>query len=57
MRTIICTSVGSTKSISVNTPYTILAESETKFTIVNDKGVEANYSKKLFSRIFGTKSK
>lgn len=49
MRTIICTSVGSTKSISVDTTYTILAESDTKFTIVNDKGIEANYSKKLFS--------
>jgi len=56
MRTIICTSVGSTKSISVRTSYTILAESDTKFTIVNDKGVEANYSKKLFSAPTGRRT-
>lgn len=56
MRTINCTSVGSTKSISVGTPYTILAESDARFTIVNDKGIEANYNKKLFSAPTGRRT-
>jgi hypothetical protein len=49
MRTITCTSLGSVSSITVGSTYEIIAESGSRYTIINDKGVQANYGKLLFS--------
>lgn len=43
-----CTKLGNTKSISLNSRYNIIDESATRYTLVNDRGVQANYSKNLF---------
>lgn len=49
MRTITCKKLGSVVSITVGNVYAIIAETEDRYTIVNDKGVQANYGKNLFN--------
>jgi len=48
MRTITCKELGSVTAISVGTTYNVIDESGSRFTIINDKGVQANYGKNLF---------
>ena len=49
MKTVVCRKTGNTKSISVNTSYTTISETEKRYTLVNDKGIQANYCKSLFT--------
>ena len=48
MKTVVCTKTGNTKSISVESSYTVISETEKRYTLVNDKGIQANYCKSLF---------
>ena len=43
-----CTKLGNTKSISLNSKYNLINESDTRYTLVNDRGIQANYAKNLF---------
>lgn len=54
MKTVVCRKTGNTKSISVNTPYTTISETEKRYTLVNDKGIQANYCKSLFTEEVAT---
>lgn len=45
---VICTKRGSNVSISENTEYEVINQTEKRFSIINDKGVEKNYCKSLF---------
>jgi len=45
---IICEKVGSTKSIRVGRRYQVLSQTDNRYRIVNENGVEANYCKTLF---------
>jgi len=45
---ITCKNKGANKLISVDTEYEVINESETRYTILNDSGVQKNYAKKLF---------
>ena len=45
---IICKKQGETKLISIDSEYEVIDQSETRYTILNDKGIQKNYSKKLF---------
>jgi hypothetical protein len=47
--TIICKNTGSTKLLTVSNAYHVIEESETRYTILNDRGIQKNYSKDLFS--------
>ena len=49
MRTITCTSLGSVTAISIGSTYEVISESGSRYTIINDRGVQANYGKNLFS--------
>lgn len=49
MKTVVCTKTGNTKSISVESSYTVISETEKRYTLVNDKGIQANYCKSLFT--------
>lgn len=49
MRTIQCKKLGSVTSLTVGNSYNIIEESEDRFTIVNDKGIQARYGKNLFN--------
>ena len=42
---IICENVGKNVSISVGTTYDVISETEKRYTIINDKGIEKNYCK------------
>lgn len=48
---IICTKTGSNKSITAGNTYEVLNETENRYTLINDKGVQKNYCKSLFSFI------
>jgi len=48
---IICKKQGETKLISIDSEYEVIDQSETRYTILNDKGIQKNYSKKLFEVI------
>jgi len=48
MRTVTCKELGSVTAISVGTTYNVIDESGSRYTIINDKGVQANYGKNLF---------
>ena len=50
---VICTKRGSNVSISENTEYEVINQTEKRFSIINDKGVEKNYCKSLFRVIEG----
>ena len=54
MKTVVCRKTGNTKSISVNTSYTTISETEKRYTLVNDKGIQANYCKSLFTEEVAT---
>lgn len=54
MKTVVCRKTGNTKSISVNTSYTTVSETEKRYTLVNDKGIQANYCKSLFTEEVAT---
>lgn len=43
-----CTKLGNNKSISLNSKYNLINESDTRYTLVNDRGIQANYAKNLF---------
>jgi len=43
-----CLKTGNNKSISANTDYDVVEESETRYTLINDNGVQKNYAKNLF---------
>lgn len=43
-----CTKLGNNKSISLNSKYDLINESDTRYTLVNDRGIQANYAKNLF---------
>lgn len=49
MRTVTCKELGSVTAISIGTTYNIIDESGSRYTIINDKGVQANYGKNLFN--------
>lgn len=49
MRTVTCKELGSVTAISVGTTYNVIEESGSRYTIINDKGVQANYGKNLFN--------
>lgn len=50
MANITCLKTGSNKSISVGTSYEVISENEKRYTIINDKGIEAKYCKTLFEK-------
>ena len=54
MKTVVCRKTGNTKSISINTSYTTISETEKRYTLVNDKGIQANYCKSLFTEEVAT---
>lgn len=43
-----CTKLGNNKSISLNSKYNLINESDTRYTLVNDRGIQAYYAKNLF---------
>jgi hypothetical protein len=47
--TIICENTGSTKLLTVSNSYNVIEETETRYIILNDRGIQKNYSKDLFS--------
>jgi len=47
-RELTCINTGNTKSISIDTKYELIEETENRFIIINDKGIQSKYSKKLF---------
>lgn len=48
MKKIICKKVGKNVSISLNSEYDVFEETEKKYSIINDKGIQKNYCKSLF---------
>lgn len=50
MRTIECIKLGSVVSLTVGNVYEIISETENRYSILNDKGVQANYGKNLFGQ-------
>lgn len=54
MKTVVCTKTGNTKSISLNASYTVISETEKRYALVNDKGIQANYCKSLFTEEVAT---
>lgn len=52
---IICENVGKNVSISVGTTYDVISETEKRYTIINDKGIEKNYCKSLFRTVRNTR--
>lgn len=48
MKTLICTKVGKNTSISINSQYEVISETNTRYSFINDKGVQKNYCKSLF---------
>ena len=47
--TIICKNTGSTKLLTVSNTYNVIEETESRYAILNDRGIQKNYSKDLFS--------
>jgi hypothetical protein len=47
--TIICKNTGSTKLLTISNAYNVIEETETRYIILNDRGIQKNYSKDLFS--------
>ena len=48
MKTLICTKVGKNTSISTNSQYEVISETDTRYSLINDKGIQKNYCKSLF---------
>lgn len=51
MKKIRCKKLGNVISISLNSEYEVVNESETRYSLVNDKGVQKNYCKSLFDEV------
>jgi len=51
MKKIRCKKLGNVISISLGSEYEVVNESETRYSLVNDKGVQKNYCKSLFDEI------
>lgn len=51
MKRIKCKKLGNVVSISLNSEYEVVNESETRYSLINDKGVQKNYCKSLFEVI------
>jgi len=51
MKRIKCKKLGNVISISLNSEYEVVNESETRYSLINDKGVQKNYCKSLFDEI------
>jgi len=45
-----CKNKGNNKSITTGKEYEVINETETRYSIINDKGIQANYAKNLFSK-------
>jgi hypothetical protein len=43
-----CKNKGNNKSITTGKEYEVINETETRYAILNDKGIQANYAKNLF---------
>lgn len=48
---VICAKTGKNVSISRGTEYTVVSQTDNRFTLINDKGVEKNYCKSLFTEV------
>lgn len=46
--TLQCKNKGNNKSITTDKEYEVINETETRYSIINDKGIQANYAKNLF---------
>lgn len=46
-----CRQLGANKSISINREYEVIDESDNRYAILNDKGIQKNYAKSLFDVI------
>lgn len=51
MKKLVCTKVGKNTSISKNSEYEIVSETNTRYALINDKGVQKNYCKTLFKEV------
>jgi hypothetical protein len=51
MKKIRCKKLGNVISISLNSEYEVVNESETRYSLINDKGVQKNYCKSLFDEV------
>lgn len=45
---ITCKSLGETKLLTIGNEYEVINESDNRYTILNDKGIQKNYAKNLF---------
>jgi hypothetical protein len=46
-----CINTGTNKSITEGFEYELINENETRYSLINDKGVQKNYSKTLFEEV------
>jgi hypothetical protein len=46
-----CKQLGNNKSISLTTEYDVIDESDSRYAVINDKGIQKNYAKSLFDII------
>lgn len=46
-----CINLGQTKLLTINKIYEVIDETENRYSIINDKGIQKNYAKNLFSVI------
>lgn len=44
-----CISLGQTKLLTIDKIYEVIDETENRYSIINDKGIQKNYAKNLFS--------
>ena len=47
--TLICVSTGTTKLLTINNEYEVINETENRYIILNNKGVQQRYDKRLFT--------
>lgn len=50
MKKIKCIKLGNVQALTVGELYEIINESDTRFSIINDKGIQKNYCKSLFEK-------
>ena len=46
-----CINTGTNKSITEGLAYELVNETETRYSLINDKGIQKNYSKDLFEEV------
>lgn len=51
MNKISCTKKGNVIAITVGNEYEVISENETRYSIINDKGIQKNYCKSLFKKV------